>query len=241
MLKRFYKYKTGRIPKNIVAVTFIIFLMNVIGCATPSRLPDVPIQRANQYDLWKNHDGLEVAVIPYIEKQKLNEFFGKNLLYEGILPILVVVDNNTNYPFLVLRENAALFTSDKETTKEGSTLANAPLQSQINKRGAALLTTYSAGALFPILLVPAALATPFTAKADADAVSTMQSISRKMMLDRSIYKGESHHGFFYYRFKIREDIRRTERLQVKIKNLLTDDISIFEFDISHIMENIKFK
>ena len=94
---------------NMLIEASVLWLaVAVTGCVTIES-PGLTIQPVAQYSLHQVKDDLFVAVEPFRDKAKVLKYFGTDLLSDGILPILTVVENHSRTSsFVLLKEQFSL-------------------------------------------------------------------------------------------------------------------------------------
>lgn len=208
----------------------IALALNVLTACSGVKMRDVQVKDFSQYNTHQEQKGVRVAVDPYIEKERLKEFFGTNLLsVYGILPVHVVVENGTNQPLLIQKNDIVMLPSDNSgISHEPPAYVNMPIRHKWNKLDHGWMTLIGV-ALFPL---PAALAAPAVLKVEADYASIMRNINEKSLHDKSIYNGERHDGFVYFQLKDNVAKGTVPKVRVNVKNLKSDETLSFTFDVN---------
>ena len=210
-------------PTRLISAILSVACAAVSGCSGV-QISDVSIQQVPQYELNQNQKGLGVALDPFYEEDRLERYFGKNLLFHGILPILIVVRNHTDQPVLVQTDRISLLgVDDISIPQVAIDSARAPIARESIPKEKAL---FLAGVVF----TPAML---LSDKELMDRDAILQNIRRKALVDRSLYPGELHHGFVYFYIKRRDALGNRARLELEIKNLSTDGMSRFDFTLTN--------
>lgn len=216
-----------------------------IGCVR--RLPEVAVQDASKYKNYQSQNDIGIAVDVFFEKKRLKKFFGSDLLADyDILPVNIVVENNLRQPLLIATENILLLKTDTEMQKPSGNPAR-PLDAQMTKLQSAQDATNNAMLAINVISPAAGLILLPVGLILVDQAALIQSIRRnidaKALYDKSIYnKGELHQGFVYLPFKDLEKLN-IARLQINVKNIKTEAITTFAFDIdmSKIKEEVKVR
>jgi hypothetical protein len=69
------------------------------GCHV-GHLPEVAVRPPESYRYSSSAGGISVAVDPYLDEQRVKEYFGTDLLAEGILPVHLVIRNDSGSTYL---------------------------------------------------------------------------------------------------------------------------------------------
>ncbi len=207
-------------PKNIIIILKIVLIPLIlysalIGCA--GSLPEVEVQHISKYKTFQNQNGISIAIDPFFEGNRLNKFFGTNVLSDyDILPVHIIIENNIDQPILILREDILLLNANKEIIQKPSTNPAEPVE----KRKRAMETTraVTGGWLWGSLAMRYA--------------NIAMNIRTKSFYEKIINnKGELHHGFVYFTIKDLAILDNNAKVQVMAKNINTDAITTFEFDV----------
>ncbi len=198
------------------------------GCAV-KHLPDVGALQPAAYRYHASADGIDVAVDPYIEEQRLVEYFGTNLLSKGILPVHLVIRNGSGstYMFDPRDVSCSLAIETAETPDGTPAQGQAALDERGTEHQAAgeaagtvakgmvvggeLVTTHAleqthsftapgAAAGLGIGLGGALFAWAVDHEVQKDEVS-YKSIARKQIFEKTLFGGETHSGFVYFKDK----------------------------------------
>ncbi len=179
----------------------------------------------SQYRLQQHHNGMGIAIDPFVEEDRLREFFGTNLLSYSILPVFIVAENATTHPVLIQREAISLLSADGTTIVQlDVSSAKAPLQMErhTTQQTSQLLT------LFPLAWL---VSSPAFARAEFDLSSVIQNIGRKALYDRGMYPGERSYGLIYFKLDAMAAPRDLATLRVRIEDLMSRARQAFIFDL----------
>ena len=212
----------------------VAFLSN-IGCVPKMTVfPDVPIHPVREYTYLQEKDKLIVAVEPYFETEKIITYFGTDLLSQGILPVLVVAENHhLKSGFLLDKTNISISkqnagNSESEvaaTTNRQQIMPYSQKPEELRKSSRNLMPF---AALFPVLIVPGMIID--NQRADADSV--IANLRKKLLIDRTIYPGQSNAGFVYFQMKDKEEINKVSSILIKSKMMISDEEIVFNYKIS---------
>jgi len=152
------------------------------GCGT-LQLPPIQPQAAASYPVHQGQNGLIVAMKTMCDPTENKRYFGLDLVSAKVLPILVVIANESNSDsFLTLREKCALLESNASGSAD-STRLGATKTAQALGGGAVL-----AGSPFLI---------PLAAKMGSDSVIIKHNLVVNELQTHSLEPGKSTFGFLY--------------------------------------------
>ena len=220
------KSKNINIILKIALISLILYSAS-IGCA--GSLPEAEIQHISKYKTFQNQNGVSIAIDPFFEEERLDKFFGTDVLSgDDILPVHIIIENNMDQPILILRENILLLNANKEIIQKPSTNPAEPVE----KRRRAMQITYAASGGG---LLWASLAKRYA--------NIEMNIKTKSFYEKTINKGELHHGFVYFILKDLPILDNNAKIQVTAKNINSEAITTFVFDVkmADIIEEIKLR
>ena len=114
-----------------IRLACLVFVF-LAGCSV-KHLPDVVAQQPETYRYRNSVDGIDVAVDPYLEEQRIIEYFGTNILSEGILPVHLVIRNNSGSTYMFdPRDVSCSFAFDKPEVPDNTAAQGQTMQ---DKRG----------------------------------------------------------------------------------------------------------
>lgn len=90
---------------NLINVTLLLLML--AGCAS-HEVKDLAVKSADDYASREQVAGVTVAIEAYETKEKVEEAFTINLTEEGIIPVLLVMENQSDVSYLVLKEDIEL-------------------------------------------------------------------------------------------------------------------------------------
>ena len=218
-------------PKTISFITLIVFFT---ACSV-HKFPDysqvaikMPNYQVNKY--------VALACEPFTEKQKLETYFGVDLLREyadgeqgyAILPIYITMEN-MGKDSVLLKYPSIQFLS-KENKIIGSAVdgptAGTPCARAIAHRNYVMAIF----AMFGSYLI----AGPFVDHANATDQSAIFSMNSKDLGNRSITGGQKLSGFTFFLIKKEQiaTLRNVDSLHMNVKNLETNEEIPFSFVMS---------
>jgi hypothetical protein len=152
------------------------------------------------------------------------------LLSRGVLPVLVVVENqNADDGYILLSEKARLVMMGGMTggNKEDEGRRTDELGEAGTKRQTAN-TLGAAAPLFGVLGLAVVFPLMFAAeKKYGDEFEIRRNLEQKQMVPKTIYQGGSHSGFLYFNLRNEEDLSRVQGVSLSIRNIRTNEISSF--------------
>ena len=93
--------------KSKILINVTLLLIMLAGCAS-HEVKDLAVKSADDYASREEVAGVTVAIETYETKEKVEEAFTINLTEEGIVPILLVMENQSDVSFYLLKENIEL-------------------------------------------------------------------------------------------------------------------------------------
>lgn len=229
--------------KNAFPSLLFLFTSCLYGCAPLEIRPqkDISPNTSKNEKFRERVSDLQISLDPFFEKERLHEYFGEDLISIGILPVFVIAkDYSSNKSFLIEKGQFKVITigqtqSDGKNSVDRLTQKNYQDRTLLNTKAKEGYSELRSGALigssFPILL-PVALSMMNTGDQRInDAIVASENISRKEFVDRTIYPGESHQGFIYFHIKSREELDKIVAIEVKIKELRSEEYVTFMFNV----------
>lgn len=213
-----------------------IFILIITSCSAVE-IKKVTAQKANFYKYTSEKAGLKISVDPYREENRLQECFGCNLLSRGVLPVLVVIENqNAEDGYILLKEKSGLVM--KNTNSENNIPTNSYNTNELNKAEKNLTTFAIVGGiplmLVPVAALPAIIAVGLSLQHKAQNEREIKrNYEEKKLLDKTIYQGGSDAGFLYFSLNCKEDIQKVEGILLIMMNIRSKETIPF---IVHINE-----
>ena len=100
-----------------VVVFCCMTIGSLAGCATTHIAPVINIERPVDYKLHQEQEGLTIAVHPIDKQEEMLTYFDDDLLKKGILPVLIVAENNNRtQTYLISQEQVSLKVGPTGTT-----------------------------------------------------------------------------------------------------------------------------
>lgn len=174
-----------------------LFLLGALcmACATTQLASEFPLEPVEKYPHHQEKDGLALAVQPLTDPALLDEYFGDNLLRKGILPVLVVAQNqNDSETYLVSEDKVSMHPGEDPET--GNDQKPQGIVSSAEARKAAYEKDYQGVRL--AILAPILLPAAFVDWGPTEhAKSVQHNIMSKALRRKSLSPGQSYSGCIY--------------------------------------------
>jgi hypothetical protein len=200
----------------------------VHGCSAV-QLPEYTIQPFDNYEYKEIKEGLAIAIVPFTSREGVEKQFGANLLFEGILPVLIFVENRSPKSSYILFKDRVWLTPGL-LLPDGTSVRERLTSDRIAQAltfGA--FVGLAAGFAVP---GPALLALPLGFASDkmkADADEIKYNLAIKELHTRTVSPERSVSGFAY--FKMPEKGIATPTWTVRIDVLDLQSKRSLTFDI----------
>ena len=210
----------------LLGVTMAV-LLSLTGCST-IKLPDVPITPASSYKFHQEQAGLTIALEPFLEPDRVKETFGLNLLSEGVLPLLLVVDNHSDELSFSLQLNTLKV---RMGDNDYAMVLRINDSSEI-KGATGAETAVTIALLDPIpSLIAGTILVFYYSKSWMDPQKIRYNIINKEWMQNTISPGTSHSGFLYLKFVDESTMTDITAFQIDASNLNTGELHPFSFPI----------
>lgn len=233
VLKHYMQYINSFISK-IVLMPVMLYLGSA-GCA--KSLPEITIQNISNYKTFQNKNGVSIAIDPFIEEKRLDNFFGTDILEDNsILPVHIIIENNINQPILIEGDNILLVNAKNEIIQKPSVYST-PVEKLGPEGGVAIgMAGFLAGGYLGMFILSG-----IYKQVAMKSENVESNIKIKALYDKSLYnKLELHHGFVYLVI-VDSAILDNAKLQIKIKNIKTEALTIFDFNMASLKEEVKLR
>lgn len=206
--------------KNVLHSFYYISLQIILGFFTGcgSTFHDVDMNNIKSYQYHHSiKDGLKISIDLYKEEERLSYYFGENLIESSILPVHVAVENTNDHGGYVVEKNRAMLIFDAEEGVSPPTINNNGIDSKLltdnlsekavvyaasgslalmdigTLAGITALESFGAAAMLPAVIVCGSY---FSNKE-----RIVQNILAKELTLKSIYPGDIHSGFIYFKIE----------------------------------------
>lgn len=151
----------------------------ISGCSSP-HYPDYPHKTLAEYKSYTKHHDLSVAAEALTDPQEIKNYFGSNILEDGILPVhIVVINNSEKDSYILLKENIGLLETANISSEDRLQVGH----DAENLRDIGLIL------ISPILY----------AYGDTQAIGQTENFVLKEFQRESIEPGQRASGFIYFR------------------------------------------
>ncbi|MHC4678641.1 MAG: hypothetical protein ACYTEK_08090, partial [Planctomycetota bacterium] len=110
--------KSQIIPLKRRANFILLMLVPVVLSCAPVQFQPVEIERATDLSRFGEFQGLKIGVSAYLDPIQSHKTFGTDLFSKGILPILVMIENDTDLAFMVEQKHFVLYPAFQRETAE---------------------------------------------------------------------------------------------------------------------------
>ncbi len=192
-------------------------LLGLTNCATyrPQRIDIRPI---NEYPNLRKSEGISVAADPYSSMDKAKQAFQWDVTQKGFVPVNLIIDNDTDEPLCIEKENIELF--------DENGIAYGPVSSKLMFEEFEI-DAIGRFAVFSVVSVAAGVVSYLSAKrANRKMEADWQ---RKEIPDRLIVPpGTRMSGFVYFQLPEGE-ITKVSKLSLESEGVITRKKMEFEF------------
>ena len=217
-------------------LSFLLYSLFILGCVHNTQFPDVPISDVSMYARNLNNNGLKIASDPFIEEDRVIRYFGENLLSDGILPVMIIIDNGSEKAVLIEVKNTYLMMDNHDQNLNSTEVKLKDQVRTYNMQdggGASIIMNYAIPTAVimganPLLVLAMPIATLPFLYSQTKANVLKQVIDENVLFDKSLYPGDKHHGFVF--FKVKDKITNIKAVKVILKSLKTNEIYEFTFD-----------
>lgn len=213
----------------------LTIILNVSAFSCSPKFQTVTQKPASEYTLFQDKDGLQVAIEPCLDKNQINDMFAINLLEHNILPVLVVIQNNSNFPmYLNPEKNIALLNQEgldlmfSDSSEAKSAVVNEATERYI-VRGAIVV---------PLLVVSPLGAIVAALALTKDYESIRNNILEKQLNERIIFHGEPVKGYVFFQFENEETLKDIKAVCLDFDNIRKKEIINFLFYLKDMQEAV---
>ena len=200
------------------------------GCST-MKVPPLTTGSAGSYAQHEQKDGLVVGIQPMTDKREINDMFKVDLLDKGVLPVLIVAENQSaSASFIMARDKISI---QNEATGTASSSQRGKVTSGT---GQALETTgVIMVGLGPLSLATAVVGLPLASVGMQKASSA--SVIEFNLADKEFYSstlgpGAKAQGFLYYQFPKGSPPSGIFHVVAEIKNPASGETTAFDFPVN---------
>jgi hypothetical protein len=216
---------------RILCVSAAVWIAPLIGCST-MRLPSYSPLPFDEYPSGTTIDGLSLAALPLTDEEEVEEYFGADLLSEGILPVLVIAENQSDTTsFALLPERISLGDLNDPVTSEF--LPESSTAAQISETSSVwLLPLLMAGPFgLAAYAVTAPVLTTVGAKSSSDVAEIQYNFAEKALGAETLSPGGTTNGFAYFELPPTKSESSSWVLRVEALNLGTGERRTYELQL----------
>ncbi len=204
-----------------------LVILITYGCGGPLNLPPVSVTPAQSYRLQKEAGGIAVAVDPYVEEDRVKEYFGANLIKDKLLPALFVIENRQGKDGVMVQSSQIMVVLQDKAAQPGAEQPGVTVPTAGQNLMAVIGPLAAAGAVVPVAGLAAIALLPFLAVAgsrEEKAKQVNDNLTKKALVDRTLYPGETASGFVYFPLSQPDQASKVAGFAVRVKNLKTDQV-----------------
>jgi len=193
-------------------------LLLISGCTTMDE-PTFTAGRADSYPQHEQKNGLTIGIHPITDKQEVEGIFNANLLKKGILPILVVAENQSpSNSFVMAKEQLYVLNAATGTTSNSQ---RKDIEHGMTVTGEIIESAFSHGLLL------------FTGeKLVSDATVINYNLADKEFYSKTLGPSEKASGFVYFQIPKYMPTAGNYHIVAKVKNSTTGEVIVFDFPAS---------
>jgi hypothetical protein len=197
----------------------------ISGCSTMN-VTEFKAQPASTYRYKAETNGLTLAVEPFTAKHQVKETFNTDVVSKGIIPVLVVVENNGSATYLLAKEKALVgkgstnaLTGQLSTGGTGDTAA---------KVGAGFLAVSIISGPAVVVAAPLLIG-GMKAMSNADVIR--HNLSDKALASHTIEPGKRAYGFLYFQLAKGQKFTGTHQVVVELTSAAGGEPLSFLFNV----------
>ena len=205
-----------------LAATVVIL---TAGCGT-MKVTELKTGSAESYADHARKNGVAIGVRPFTDKKEIKETFKIDLLAKGLLPILLVAENQSESSSFILAKDRVFVLS--EATGITNTSQRAAVTSETGGNataiaGAVLLgATSLAGA--PLMIAGLKMA--------SDATIIQHNLADKEFYSRTLGPKQKAQGFIYFQFPKESPPSGAYHVLIELKDSATGEPTPFDFTVN---------
>ncbi len=191
------------------------------GCSTMKVAP-LTTGSADSYTQHEQTNGVVVGIRPITDKREIEDIFKVNLLDKGLLPILVVVENQSaSDSFIIAKDKVYVLNEATGTTSSSQ-------RKKVTSGGGEALEITGGLLVAAGSLVAAPLL--FTGMQKASNASVIEfNLADKEFYSWTLGPGEKAKGFVYFQFSKDSPPSGNYHVVVEVKNPATGETTAFDF------------
>ncbi len=209
-----------RTPLCLIAMCVGLGL-GMLGCGSPKMEPlSAPTRETFRFSA--DFEGLEIAVDPYFEAERIQRDFGANLLSHGIVPIRVWFHNAApEGAYLLQPESVVILEAEGTAAMTGNSNITSDHAKSLDLYGSVVLPGSLLFSPLSLAVVsPLGFALDESGRDAADVARYMEYVRFQ---DRPLYPSDSNNGFVYFHLSSSKDLQRVSGLRFEIRNLRSQE------------------
>ena len=211
-----------------------VFISTLSGCGSTLKMQQVTVHKGGDtFKCTLQKEGLRVSVDPYFEQNRLQAYFGCDLLSRGVLPVLLVIENvSAEDGYMLVKEQTRLVYAPQHKDIKDIVGVGEPEGSQTTQQKIQTFEALRVGTAIvaPILIFAMA---PIALVAEREVLNEgkiARNLEDKMIMGKPVYPGDSLYGFLYFKLGSKEEITNISHLQVHLNNIRTRQTLVFAVD-----------
>ncbi len=200
------------------------------GCSTMKE-PPLTTGSADSYTQHEQTNGMVVGIRPMTDKREIEDMFKVNLLDKGLLPILVVAENQSPAASFIIAKDKLFVLNEGTGTASSSRRKKVTSGAGDALEGTGAVMVASGGLALPLLVIGAPLL--FTGEQKASNASVIEfNLADKEFYSRTLGPGEKAQGFVYFQFPKKSPPSVNYHLVAEVKNPATGEATTFDLPLN---------
>src|SRR5260221_11522436 len=209
------------IQLKLLALSFLPIFLLQAGCSTMS-VPELKTGRADSYLKHEEKAGLTIGTQALTDRRQIKDTFKINMLDKGLLPILLVAENQSaSASFILAKDKVFVFSEANLTTNtyRAEKVTSETPGGAVAIAGASLIAATSlAGA--QLLLAGLKMA--------SDATVIQHNLADKELYSRTLGPGQKAQGFIYFQYPKENPPSGAYHVLVEVKDSSTGEPTTFD-------------
>lgn len=186
----------------LILFAAITLSASLAGCSA-KRLPDYTPSPLHEYSNKSVQEGLTIAIQPMTNEEEIKRYFGIDLLEKNVLPIFIVMENQSSKSSFVLTKKDIGLSNEED---QGSSPSNGSTSSPVSRSDEEVAAAMAIVTVFGPL---------FSAGMESFNAEVERNFAMKEFQQATLSPGNKESGFVY--FRIPESTHDTNRWRVQIK------------------------
>lgn len=215
-------YKSCRLAWKNNGFTLWLFSLNILlvlcACA-PIKIPPYPIDRVETLGQSMTRQDVTVSLHVLNDPEEIELYFGTDLLEQGLVPVLVRIENNHPQESVVLLKNQVRLKSGGQPDQDNV----ADALGTVNRQGSAEMI---AGGV--VCLPLSILGVHFF----ADSTAIRVNLLKKELKEQTLPPGSSDSGFLYFQVNVDLETQGIKEVSLKCLQIGTQKELEFVFQVN---------